>query len=75
MVIRSAVRGGGPYNADESVFRQDRERSRKNGVVGSHHEVTRHSGTTDKINIETISKSFSAVRLRVVLKINNTNFK
>lgn len=52
MVIRSAERGGGPYNADESVGRQDREVGRT--VLGEVKSkvITWHSGSTDKINIE-----------------------
>lgn len=64
MVIRSAERGGGPYNADESVGRQDREGEVGRTVLGELKSkvITWHSGSTDKIDIETISKLFSADR-------------
>lgn len=63
MVIRSAERGGGSYNADESVGRQDREVEVGRTVLEVKSKViTWYSGSTDKINIETISKLFSADR-------------
>lgn len=64
MVIRSAERGGGPYNADESVGRQDREGEVGRTVLGEVKSkvITWHSGSIDRIDIETISKLFSADR-------------